>query len=205
MAIIPTNTKKGFALLIAVIFVSVVLALATALGSLGYKQEILAQNGARSEYAFYAANAALECALLDIQGHNVNQDPYSYKNSPYYVPVNGNPNKPTCGNNAQNTTPAAGLVNIDDRCFDSATHPDNRCPGKRVTFKRFKIGFQGTQIQNANNGSLCADVTVYETQSGAAFTNFVFAQGYDVPCSKVQAAVNDKKARFVVRGIYAQF
>lgn len=33
------------------------------LGSLGYKQQVLASGSTASQYAFYAADAALECAL----------------------------------------------------------------------------------------------------------------------------------------------
>lgn len=57
------KTQRGFALLIAVIFMSVVLSFGLALGSLGYKQQVLASSAIESQYAFYAADAALECAL----------------------------------------------------------------------------------------------------------------------------------------------
>ena len=55
--------QKGFALLIAVIFMSVMLAIGLALSSLGYKQQTLASSAIESQYAFYAADAALECTL----------------------------------------------------------------------------------------------------------------------------------------------
>jgi len=64
------NNKKGFALLIAVIFMSVVLTLGLALGSLGYKQQVLASGTIESQYAFYAADAGLECALFADQQQN---------------------------------------------------------------------------------------------------------------------------------------
>ena len=57
------KNQKGFALLIAVIFMSVMLALGLALGSLGYKQQVLSSSAIESQYAFYAADAAQECAL----------------------------------------------------------------------------------------------------------------------------------------------
>lgn len=58
------NKKNGFALLIAVIFMSVMLAIGLALGSISYKQQVLASDAIRSQYAFYAADAGLECALF---------------------------------------------------------------------------------------------------------------------------------------------
>jgi Tfp pilus assembly protein PilX len=63
--------RQGFALLIAVIFMSVMLSLGLALGSLGYKQQVLASGAIESQYAFYAADAALECALYADQQQNL--------------------------------------------------------------------------------------------------------------------------------------
>lgn len=72
MAITMKNGKRkqeaGFTLLIAAIFMSVMLSFGVALGSIGYKQEVLASLAIESQYAFYAANAALECVLYsDLQ------------------------------------------------------------------------------------------------------------------------------------------
>lgn len=50
---------------------SVMLTLGLALGSLGYKQEVLASSSVDSQYAFYAADAALECALYADQQQNL--------------------------------------------------------------------------------------------------------------------------------------
>lgn len=58
-----SRVTGGFALLIAVIFMSVMLAFGLALGSLAYKQQVLASTAIQSQYAFYAADAGLECAL----------------------------------------------------------------------------------------------------------------------------------------------
>lgn len=57
------DPSRGFALLIAVIFMTVMLTFGLALGALGYKQQVLASSAVESQYAFYAADAALECAL----------------------------------------------------------------------------------------------------------------------------------------------
>jgi hypothetical protein len=67
----PPAGRQGFALLIAVIFISVMLSLGLALGSLGYKQQTLAGSALESQYAFYAADAALECALYADQQQNL--------------------------------------------------------------------------------------------------------------------------------------
>lgn len=59
----PRESGKGFTLLVAVIFMSVMLSFGLALGSLSYKQQVLASGAIQSQYAFYAADAGLECAL----------------------------------------------------------------------------------------------------------------------------------------------
>lgn len=54
---------RGFALLIAVVLSSVVLALGVALLDIAYKQVLLSSSAKNSQYAFYNADSALECAL----------------------------------------------------------------------------------------------------------------------------------------------
>ncbi len=50
---------------------SVMLAFGLALGSLSYKQQVLASSSIESQYAFYAADAGLECALYADQQQNL--------------------------------------------------------------------------------------------------------------------------------------
>ncbi len=68
--------QRGFALLIAIIFMSVMLSFGLALGSLSYKQEVLASGALGSQYAFYVADAALECGLYADQ--QIQPDPIAY-------------------------------------------------------------------------------------------------------------------------------
>ncbi len=57
------KSRRGFTLLIAVVFTAVVLSVALALADIAYRQVILASTARQSQYAFYAADSALECAL----------------------------------------------------------------------------------------------------------------------------------------------
>lgn len=57
------SQQRGFALIIAVILTSVVLALGMALLDVSYKQVLLSSSAKNSQYAFYNADSALECAL----------------------------------------------------------------------------------------------------------------------------------------------
>lgn len=65
------KSQRGFALLVAVIFMSVMLSFGLALGSLSYKQQVLASSAIQSQYAFYAADAGLECVLYADQQQNL--------------------------------------------------------------------------------------------------------------------------------------
>lgn len=76
---------RGFALLIAVIFTSVVLSFGLTLGSLGYKQVVLASSAIESQYAFYAADAALECALYSDARGNFNYFDHDETNRPSLI------------------------------------------------------------------------------------------------------------------------
>lgn len=62
--------KRGFALLISVVLTSVVLALGIALLDIAYKQVLLSSSAKNSQYAFYNADSALECALYYDQQQN---------------------------------------------------------------------------------------------------------------------------------------
>lgn len=81
------NAQRGFTLLISVIFMSVMLSFGLTLGALGYKQQILASSAIESQYAFYAADAALECALYADQQLNLFA----------YTKYDGHPKNLTCG------------------------------------------------------------------------------------------------------------
>lgn len=61
--VLNISGSRGFTLLIAIIFMAVMLAFGLALGSIAYKQAVLASSALESQYAFYAADAGLECAL----------------------------------------------------------------------------------------------------------------------------------------------
>lgn len=61
---------RGFTLLIAVILSSVLVSVGLALLDISYKQVLLASTATQSQYAFYNADSALECALYWDQKYN---------------------------------------------------------------------------------------------------------------------------------------
>lgn len=65
-----TPSPRGFTLLVGIILTSVLLAVGLALLDITYKQVTLSSAARQSQYAFYAADSAMECALYWDQQHN---------------------------------------------------------------------------------------------------------------------------------------
>ncbi len=160
---LPSTASRGFTLLVAVIFMSVMLAFGLALGSFSYKQQVLASSAIQSQYAFYAADAALECLLYADQQQNA----YNYAS---HSELNA-PNALICDN---------------------------------LSGTRRSYSYSATQLivsyrLSLDNGTRCADVTVYKPASG---TTYLFAQGYSVSCTTVDTPSG---ARFSSRGIQVRY
>lgn len=63
------ENKKGFTLLFAVLVSTLVVAIGATVVSIALRQTILSGTSRESQYAFYAANTALECAFYwDVRG-----------------------------------------------------------------------------------------------------------------------------------------
>lgn len=163
------DKKRGFALLISIIFMSVMLSFGLSLGSLGYKQQVLAATSIGSQYAFYAADAALECALYADQQQNLFIFPPS----------------------APSSVPAMTCDGVAPVSATTVSYTANEW----VVATRFSLESNTTRPR-------CADVTIYKPAPGASGVTYLFAQGYDVSCTKVS---NPNGARFVSRGISAHY
>jgi Tfp pilus assembly protein PilX len=58
------RTPRGFALLVAIILSAVAAVITFALANLAYKSLVLSSDALQSQFAFYAADSALECGLM---------------------------------------------------------------------------------------------------------------------------------------------
>ena len=157
MAMTPHRPEqRGFTLLIAVIFMSVMLAFGLELASLAYKQQVLASSAIESQYAFYAADAGLECALYADQ--QLNSFNYSTHDS------NTPPNLITCDNGSATqlsySYDSNKLMVAERLSLDSST-PTPHCAYVTV----YKYSTPQSPPKN--------------------FTTYIFSQGYDVPCATV--------------------
>lgn len=154
------SQKRGFALLIAVIFMAVMLSFGLTLAALAFKQQTLASSALQSQYAFYAADSALECTLYADQKELL----FAYDSD-----VNKSAPVMTCGGIAPISV---GVVRHTASVW--------------VTKSRLSL----------NGGTFCADVIVYKPNLalGVATTS-LFAQGYNEPCDRVDAADNHLSSR----------
>lgn len=175
--------ERGFALLVSVIFTSVMLALGLILSSLAYKQTILASSAIQSQYAFYAADAALECLLVADQQNGLFE---------YDIFDPGSPPLLTCDGTTAQTNPAVPTLPV------PCKNGTNGCPANEAHV---------TERISLDGNKRCADVTVYKykngfvTPGGTIYT-YLFAQGYNVSCSTV---ATPNGTRFVSRGLNAYY
>ena len=143
--------SRGFALLISVIFMSVMLSLGIALASLGYKQTILASTATESQYAFYAADAALECALYADQQQNL-----------FAPPKGGTPLLCDGGSTTVSTSTASGyLISTATISLDSNT----RCANIAV----YKPTSSGTTYLYSNGYDVSCATAAGAPANGARF------------------------------------
>ena len=127
------NPKRGIALLVTMIFMSVMLAFGLTLAALAYKQSVLASAAAQSQYAFYAADAALECALYADQ----KQQAFLY--------------------DTHNASNAPDPDIVADNCNGSYVAPYSYSYNATQLVFSERISFDSGGIER------CADVTVYKT------------------------------------------
>ncbi|HVW71936.1 MAG TPA: hypothetical protein VHB93_02170 [Candidatus Paceibacterota bacterium] len=66
---IRRKPQRGFALLVAIVLSSIAAVITFSLASLAYKNLLLASDATQSQFAFYAADSALECALQADKGN----------------------------------------------------------------------------------------------------------------------------------------
>lgn len=74
--------QRGFTLFFAVLAATLVLSVGAAIISVAVRQVLLSGTGRESQYAFYAANTGIECALYwDLQASSTNASSYVFPTS----------------------------------------------------------------------------------------------------------------------------
>lgn len=166
------KNNKGFTLLFAVIVSTLVLAVGGSIINIALKQVILSGVGRDSQYAFYAANTGIECALYwDITGTVTGVGGFATSSE-------SRPSGPSG---------CAGTVNIFDNKpleeegaeFDVEPDVDVDWTSDTVTQSTFKL----RNFKNIDNATLeyCADVIVYKAIDAAGLVSAtrIQARGYN--------------------------
>ena len=89
--------SRGFTLLLAALIASIVLALGTSIFEIAQKEVTLSSIGRDSQFAFYAADTAAECALY-----------WDFRFSYFATSTPSNAQNPTCDGQPLNATGRAG-------------------------------------------------------------------------------------------------
>jgi Tfp pilus assembly protein PilX len=116
-----TYNLRGFTLLISLILTSVVLAVGVALIDIAVKQLQLSSSAKNSQYAFYNADSALECALYYDQKLNA-----FYYGESQTVPIECNtvsvfsPDSTGLGDYAENQNSSARTTTFNVPCADGS-------------------------------------------------------------------------------------
>ncbi len=171
------HTKRGFTVLLAALVVSIVLALGAAIFQLAQKQLILSSIGRDSQFAFYAADTAAECALYWDFRCNYFASSTSGINPACTIP---DPPGPLCDGQAL-------------KPFD----PDNRStpPSYPYTMTSAKMnlfldvapfaGFCAQVSVTKCQGTIAADRTCTLDLTKSIIRTLIHADGYNVNCASI--------------------
>lgn len=148
---------EGFALLIAIIFMSVMLTFGLTLSSVAYKQEILSSTAIQAQYAFYAADAGLECLLYADQQLGL---------FPYTDPASSVP-----------------AISCTGKVALSATQLDwsNGFHARLVVTERLDMGERCADV------TIYKYRDPYPLSASTNITTILYSQGYNVPCASLAA------------------
>lgn len=171
-----TEKNRGIALLVAVIFTSVMLAFGVLIGSLGYKQTLLAQSVKESQHAFYAADTGMECLLYADQAMNDGKG--------VFADDDGIPLAPDS---------FAGTFECDG----------NRLDLRMGSYTVGSVGYSSASASVDLTGGRCVDLSIYKPIGGIGKT-WIFSQGYSVNCATA-GSVGGGGKRFSSRGMRAHY
>jgi hypothetical protein len=150
--------SRGFTLLLAALVASIVLALGSSIYTIARKQVTLSSLGRDSQFAFYAADTIVECALY-----------YDIRFSLFATSSESGPMQDvTC--DGVTVTPTLESVTEDTAV-------------SRVTMTIFTLDEDGAPMPT---NSRCADVTIYKNNV-APFT-VLHADGYSTSCETISSS-----------------
>jgi hypothetical protein len=126
-AIRRRNRQRGFTLLLAALIASIVLELGTAIFEIAQKQVTLSSIGRNSQFAFYAADTAAECALY-----------WDFRFGYFGTSTPSNAQNPTCDRQPLSATGRSSsypytMSSVQMDLFGDASVPSDYCAQVSVT------------------------------------------------------------------------
>lgn len=157
-----SKKEKGFTLLLAALFASIALLLGSSIYSIVSKELTLSSIGQDSQYAFYAADTAAECALY--WDSRTDEHPNTFATS---SASQGTASAITCDTVSAPLTIASSNANAATTTLEI-----------------------NSLFMTNGAGGYCADVTVSKTQTGtsSAEHTLITANGYSVSCAAIGTA-----------------
>jgi hypothetical protein len=151
--------EKGFALLVAVLISSVVLAVGLSMLNITLKQYIFSGIGRESEIAFYAADAGMECALYWDA---------SSQGGIFDLGVGGATNFACMG---QTQTAPAGGTSGDSKEFQYDWQTSGQAVCTKISITKY-LGPDSAPNQTCDTGAVCSQLE---------------SRGYNRPCSQLNS------------------
>lgn len=146
--------QRGFTLLLAALISSIVLALGASIYELASKEIQLSAIGRDSQFAFYAADTAAECALYWDARTDIHPDTFATSSA---------------------SSPAAS-VDCDQQTAAVTVQQPAQTTAATSTF-------EVDLFSDVKGGPYCADVTIAKWYDGSAERTTVSANGYSVSCT----------------------
>ncbi len=154
-----SNNQRGFTLLLAALISSIVLMLGSSIFSIAQKQVILSSIGRDSQFAFYAADTAAECALY----HDIRFEAFGSAASP---------------------TPATIICDQNSGGTDLAV-PTTVVSSPSAATSTFELDLFSRDVINGVSSSAMNCVRVTVAKNPAAPFTVIHADGYSTPCSSI--------------------
>lgn len=163
------GARRGFTLLLAALVAAIVLSLGSSIFAIARKQVTLSSLGRDSQFAFYAADTAIECALY-----------YDVRFATF----------PT-----SDTSPTSGTITCDGQETEwELTDPAPTAESAASTFvlTLFTLDENGDPQLSGGN---CAEVTITKTDSNTV----LHADGYSTPCETISSSARSLQRSIEIR------
>ena len=163
------NQEKGFAMLFAVLVSSVLISISISIFNITLKELTLSSAGRESQFAFYAADSGMECAIYWDFKANIPSTMYAYSIS----------------TSEDENARQAAVTEEQPTCLGTNLTGNFNAPDANGTRAITTFEFDVPNVPNTP-ASYCAKITVTKTPSaGFGSQTVIESRGYNYPCSNI--------------------